>query len=184
MNNPKVIIKETKLGVGVFADKNFEIGEEIFEFIGPIIESNADIIPNSYVDKHCIQVSEHCYIGPAGGPDDFLNHSCEPNAGIKIRSNKLVLIAVKYINKGEEITFDYSTSMAEDRFEMDCGCESQSCRGRIKDFKHLPKETQDKYMKLEIVPQFVLDSRIKKGYDENKIKQKADQGCVKLSTTE
>ncbi len=96
-DNQKVIIKDTKFGMGVFADKDFEIGEEIFEFIGPIIESNADIISDSYVDKHSIQVGEHCYIGPAGGPNDFINHSCEPNAGIKIRNRRLFLIAIKYI---------------------------------------------------------------------------------------
>ena len=66
--------------------------------------------------------------------------------------------SIKDIKKGEEITWDYSTTMDEDKWEMDCVCQSKNCRKRIKDFKYLPKEIQQKYIKLGIVPDYILEN--------------------------
>ncbi|MBI2625395.1 MAG: hypothetical protein HYW70_03640 [Candidatus Nealsonbacteria bacterium] len=54
-----------------------------------------------------------------------------------------------------EITFDYSTTMDEDDWGMDCQCGSKSCRGRIRDFKYLPPDIQKKYLDLGIVPEYI-----------------------------
>ncbi|MBI2670644.1 hypothetical protein HYX18_01530 [Candidatus Woesearchaeota archaeon] len=55
-----------------------------------------------------------------------------------------------------EITFGYSTFMDENGWEMDCNCESKNCRKRIKGFKYLPKEIQQRYLTLGIVPEFII----------------------------
>lgn len=65
-------------------------------------------------------------------------------------------MAIKDIEKGEEITWDYSTTMDEDIWEMDCNCGSKKCRKRIRDFKYLPKEIKERYVKLGIVPDYNL----------------------------
>ena len=67
----------------------------------------------------------------------------------------MALFAVKDIETGQEITWDYSTTLDEDEWELDCACESAACRGRIRDFKHLPKNLQQKYISLGIVPDYV-----------------------------
>jgi hypothetical protein len=66
------------------------------------------------------------------------------------------LIAIRDISPGEQITFDYSTTMDEDDFEFDCLCGSPKCRGRIRDFKHLPADLRHQYIKLRIVPEYNL----------------------------
>lgn len=68
------------------------------------------------------------------------------------------VFANKNFKAGEEITWDYSTTMDEDKWEMDCVCQSKNCRKRIKDFKYLPKEIQQKYIKLGIVPDYILEN--------------------------
>lgn len=153
-----VIIKESKIDKGVFANKDFKKGEEIFQFCGPIIIGNDNIAPDSYTDNHCVQIGEDMYIGPSGGPDDYINHSCDPNGSFNISDNKASIIALKNIAKGEEITFDYSTSMAEDRYEINCSCGAGFCRQKIRDFKYLPAGVQREYTRLNAVPEFVLDS--------------------------
>jgi hypothetical protein len=64
------------------------------------------------------------------GEADWINHSCEPNAGI---SGQTVLVAMRRISPGEEICFDYA--MTEDHSpvyeEFDCYCNTSSCRRRI-----------------------------------------------------
>jgi hypothetical protein len=61
---------------------------------------------------------------------DWINHSCEPNAGI---AGQTVLVAMRRILPGEEVCFDYA--MSEDNTfaheEFDCYCSTPSCRKRI-----------------------------------------------------
>jgi SET domain-containing protein len=90
-------------------------------------------------------------MGPSGEVDNFFNHSCDPNAGLKITATKAVLVAIKDISLGQEITWDYSTTMDEDDWEMNGNCGSNNCSGKIRDFKYLPPEIQQKYLTLDIV---------------------------------
>ena len=147
---------QTLHGRAVFADRNISKGETVLVFKGELLH-NADIVPGSYEEEHSIQIGPDLYLGPSGELDDFVNHSCNPNAGLKMIEGKLVLVALKKIKKRDEICFDYSTSMEEDRWEMECSCGSRNCRKVIRDFKHLPKKTRQKYFRLGIVPEFISD---------------------------
>jgi SET domain-containing protein len=57
----------------------------------------------------------------------FLNHSCEPNVGF---AGNIVLVAMREISTGEEITTDYALFDDYDG-AMDCQCGTPSCRGTI-----------------------------------------------------
>lgn len=73
----------------------------------------------------------------------FINHSCNPNCGIK---DKLKVVAMRKIKKGEEITFDYAMSETSD-YKMKCNCKQKNCREIItgEDWKleKLQKNTKD-----------------------------------------
>ena len=57
----------------------------------------------------------------------FLNHSCEPNVGF---AGNTVVIAMRDIRPGEELTTDYA--LFDDHDEtMRCRCQTPSCRGTI-----------------------------------------------------
>ena len=60
--------------------------------------------------------------------DDFFNHSCEPNAGIK---GHIMMVAMKDIKKGQEITYDYAMTDADYDYSFKCGCGAKGCRGVI-----------------------------------------------------
>lgn len=144
-----------KAGLGVFAGNGFVEGERILTYEGPILTFD-EIADGSYEDEHCVQVGESTYIGPSGRYDDFVNCSCEPNSGLKVVNGEIVLVAIRNIGEGEEITFDYSTYMDENYWEMECRCGALNCRGRIRDFKYLPEEIQKRYLELGIVPEFIV----------------------------
>jgi len=57
----------------------------------------------------------------------FLNHSCEPNVGF---AGNIVLVAMRDIAAGEELTTDYALFDDYDG-EMACRCGTASCRGVI-----------------------------------------------------
>lgn len=150
-----IATQETEHGKGVFAIKPFAKGEVILQAKGPILDYD-DFEDGSYEDCHCLQIGERTYIGSSGDIDDFVNHSCDPNAGYRIVGERADLIAIRDIQPGEEITFDYSTSMHNDANEMDCACGAPQCRGRIHDWQYLPPELKSHYIKLGIVPDFLL----------------------------
>jgi hypothetical protein len=151
-------VRPTRFGKGVFAKREFTAGSRILQFRGRIYSRAAYLSKVNPVKCHYMQIGDNAFLGPTTTPDNFVNHCCEPNAGLVINNGKAWLVAIATIHPGDEITFDYSTSMAEDHWEMDCGCGAASCRGRVRDFKHLPPALQQEYAKLGIVPDFVLRS--------------------------
>ena len=56
---------------------------------------------------------------------DMLNHSCEPNCGL---SGSALLVAMRDIAVGEEITFDYAMCDASDYDEFSCMVGQPTCR--------------------------------------------------------
>lgn len=82
-----------------------------------------------------------------------MNHSCEPNAGVV---DDTVLIALRDIAPGEEITFDYSTTMSEQLETMQCLCGQATCRRVIGDFHDLPRAVKDRYLAARLVQQFIV----------------------------
>lgn len=153
----QAILGKSKNGVGVFANKVFKKGENLFEFKGNIFSYAQLPFPYEKVKDHYVQIDKNSYMGPSGWIDDFVNHSCNPNAGLKIENRKATLVSIKNIKTGQEITWDYSTTMDEDDWEIDCTCGSKNCRKRITDFKYLPKEVRRKYVRIGVVPQYILE---------------------------
>lgn len=151
-------VKSTKNGKGVFANKDFKSGETIFEFHGKFFTHETLPKPYSKVEDHYVQIDKDLYMGPSGGIDDFFNHACISNAGLKINGKKVFLLAIQVIKSGNEITWDYSTTMDEDDWEMDCECGGENCRRRIRDFKYLPPNLQKKYLDFGVVPKYIADN--------------------------
>ena len=71
----------------------------------------------------------------------FLNHSCEPNVGFGGNS---VLIAIRDIEAGEELTTDYALF---DDFDgsMECHCGRLLCRGQIDGRDWQRNDLQERY---------------------------------------
>lgn len=61
-------------------------------------------------------------------PARFLNHSCEPNAEAQIFGDQIWILALRTIQPGEEITFNYSYDL-ENYEEHPCRCGAAKCVG-------------------------------------------------------
>ena len=71
----------------------------------------------------------------------FINHSCAPNVGF---SGNVVLIAMRDVRQGEELTTDYALFDDSDE-QMPCRCGAPSCRGLITGRDWQRPELQRKY---------------------------------------
>jgi SET domain-containing protein len=89
-----------------------------------------------------VGVAENQWIDPAK-PFKFLNHSCNPSAGIK---GALSLVALHDMKEGDEITIDYSTIEGDPRWEMNCACGEKNCRKVIRSIYSIPKKQFDAYL--------------------------------------
>jgi SET domain-containing protein len=98
------------------------------------------------------------YISPKGRVGDFLNHSCYPNAKVTKRGEQLFIVAIASIKKDREVCIDYSTITAsDDVWEMECNCGSRRCRGMVRMFKKLPRQLRELYIRMSIVPSYIID---------------------------
>jgi hypothetical protein len=73
---------------------------------------------------------------------DRVNHSCNPNAGIR---GQVGLVAMRAIAPDEEICFDYAMSEANDIDDFDCRCGAPNCRGRVTIYDWQIPELQARY---------------------------------------
>lgn len=152
----KLSVRQGTHGRGVFTEEPIATGTRIIRFTGPLLR-HAETAPHILA----LQVGPDRYIGASGGFDDYINHSCEPNAGFKIEGTTADLHALRDIAAGEEILFDYSTTLDEDDFTMACQCGTSSCRKIIGDGKYLPNDVWQRYLSLGILPDYVRAQRDK-----------------------
>jgi SET domain-containing protein len=82
-------------------------------------------------------------------PNQYLNHSCNPNSSIK---GMVTMVALRDIKEGEEITIDYAVVEGDDMWEMHCFCGEKNCRKVIRSIQFMPKDQFQKY--LPYVPQY------------------------------
>jgi SET domain-containing protein len=150
----KLVVRNGTHGRGVFTEELIPASSLIIRFSGPFLRYN-----QTTASTYALQIGPDLYIGASGGLDDFINHSCDPNAGLQITGTTADLHAIRDIQAGEEIFFDYSTTLDEDDFTMSCLCGAPSCRRTIRDGKYLPEEVWRRYLGLGIIPEYVQRSR-------------------------
>ena len=76
-----------------------------------------------------IQVEEDLYlVSGRDGPADWVNHSCNPNCGLR---GQIALVALRRLEPGEEVCFDYAMSDGTPYDQFECGCGAPQCRGKI-----------------------------------------------------
>lgn len=113
------------------------------------IDEIDDLPPD--MQEYPMQIEERFVLGSRTNTEpedtDFFNHSCEPNSGFR---GQIFLVALRDIQKGEEITFDYAMVAAESQtsdivFELECNCGASACRGIITENDWKKQDLQEKY---------------------------------------
>jgi SET domain-containing protein len=123
-------------GIGVFASGFIPAGTKIVEFDGHRCRSH-ELTPDCFA----LQIDNDWWLSSDGTLlDDCINHSCDPNVGFT--HGDPVLYALRDITEGEELAWDYSTSINCEGWSLACLCKSKRCRGVILPFHELALEHQ------------------------------------------
>jgi hypothetical protein len=133
-HSPKVYVAESSIaGRGLFAKETINKDEVIGVKAGHIIEKEVfDSLPE-ICKRASLQVSDTHFVAPLT-PEEaprvmhYVNHSCNPNVGIK---GHLETVAMRKVLPGEELTGDYCVAYSNDHFSFTCNCQSSHCRKEI-----------------------------------------------------
>ena len=131
-------------GRGSIAVESIDAGEVIAAFGGRCVTRDEfDLLPTGQ-QVRSIQIEERLFLaGPVEPePADFINHSCEPNCGM---SGNNVLVALRDIEVGDALSYDYATSDGCDYDEFECACGSVNCRGKVTGYDWMLPELQIRY---------------------------------------
>jgi len=143
-------------GRGVFASSAIQKGTVVVRFKGR--ERWIWEIPRRLWER-CMQVDSDRYVVPARGSYGwYLNHSCNPNCGVK---GEREIVSLRRITPGEELTFDYSTNVGWEGFAMECHCGSKECRGTIRSYWSLSEELRRRRGRM--VSPYLLDKERPRG---------------------
>jgi uncharacterized protein len=118
-------------GKGCFATVPFARRKKIAEYTGERI-TNAEAERRGY--RRVLRISglddRWSIDGSRGGNGThYINHSCRPNAFMQTIGGHLLVLALRDIRPGEEITVDYVATLHPD--SKRCTCGAPNCRGRI-----------------------------------------------------
>ncbi|MDB5264592.1 MAG: nuclear protein [Parcubacteria group bacterium] len=129
-------------GQGVTAGEDIKKGETIQHIKGEAKFLAITSKEESLSYPNWIGIGKNKWIDP-NAPNQYLNHSCNPNSGIK---GTVTMVALKDIREGEEITVDYSIIEGDDLWEMPCSCGEANCRKVIRSIRYIPNEQFKKYL--------------------------------------
>ncbi len=152
---PHLCIKATNTGDGVFALSDIPQGTVVRVMSGERMtgeDIEAAIDRGEVCADDPFQIDEELFIKLDRIPYLF-NHSCDPNTGVRDVNQ---LVALRDIAHGEELTYDYSTTVCTHSvWRMACLCGSPHCRHVIQNARSIPQQQRARYRALRVIPAFI-----------------------------
>lgn len=143
-DDPPYRIRRSKVhGRGVFATRPIAKGARVAEYLGERIshrEADRRYEAKAADDNHTFlfTVDDKVVIdaGVKGNAARFINHGCDPNCETRIEDARVFIFAIRDIEAGEELTYDYMIGRSpNDPPNVDevfkCVCGSPKCRGTM-----------------------------------------------------
>jgi SET domain-containing protein len=140
---PAVRIEVRESGVhghGVYAMESIANGTRIIEYTGQRVSWEG--APNDENDPHTFNfgLDNGEVINPEIGGNDarWINHSCDPNCEAIEEDDRIFIDALRDIQAGEELFYDYALEIdepitEESKKKFACHCHSPNCRGTMLD---------------------------------------------------
>jgi len=141
---PLLEVRDSRLhGQGVFAAQRIAKGTRVIEYLGERVshaEADRRYEHKDAADNHTVLfiVDSRTVIdaGVDGNEARFINHACEPNCESVIEGGRVFIDAIRSIEPGEELTYDYQIQREpDDPPDVDavfaCRCGFKRCRGSM-----------------------------------------------------
>ena len=139
-------------GLGGFAVQWIREGTRVAEYVGERLtgaEVDARYPGGESASGHTFlfSVGDDTYVDAShhGNESRFINHSCDPNCESDVIDGRVYILALRDIEPGEELTYDYSLEVEEELLATGahryaCLCKSPCCRGTMLEDTSAPAE--------------------------------------------
>jgi len=126
-----LIVRSSDLhAAGVFATTRISKGEQVVEYTGPrISQSEGSRLYDDRPITYLFALDDPELLIDGHGTAAFINHSCDPNCETEEIDGHVWICAIRNIQPGEEITYDYNLFDGEG--DAPCYCGSKRCRGTL-----------------------------------------------------
>jgi SET domain-containing protein len=137
------IRKSSIQGRGAFATRRIRPGTRLIEYVGErISREEADVryddpsMPRHHTFLFALDDDTVIDAAVHGNEARYINHSCDPNCQAVIEGGHIFIEALRNIQPGAELTYDYAYERTaehgpEDEALYACRCGSPRCRGSI-----------------------------------------------------
>ncbi|MFY9675880.1 MAG: SET domain-containing protein-lysine N-methyltransferase [Terriglobales bacterium] len=123
---------------GCYTTKRIRKGTLIIEYVGePLSYEEADDLYDDYENTYLFGLDGGKVILDGFGVAAFINHACKPNCETDQIAGKMWVVALRDIEPGEELTYDYCLYDGEDA--APCYCGHKKCRGTMYSAAHVRK---------------------------------------------
>ena len=127
-------IGRSRTGLGLFATKPIKKGTKIIRYFGPLLDSRKKK-DDEMENKYLFELTNRWTIDGSIRENvaRYINHACRPNAesDVKPRKRKVFIRAIKNIEPGDEINYDYGTDYFK-AYLKPIGCKCDSCEKKRK----------------------------------------------------
>ena len=141
-------------GFGVFAARRIRKGTTIIEYLGDRLshaQADARYEDKDPDDNHTFLFTVDAKIvidaGVNGNEARYINHGCDPNCESSMRGKRIFIEAIRTIQPGEELAYDYQIQRdGDDAPNVDevfaCRCGAANCRGSMLEAPKKPRTAQ------------------------------------------
>ena len=132
MSSRPVRVGRSATGLGLFATKAIERNAYIVTYRGRRIPTaRAQERERQFGAKYMFEIDRHWTIDGSSRRNlgRYINHSCDANAEARLRAGRMVFVALRRIEPGEEITLDYGEEYF-DLYLKASGCRCTACHAK------------------------------------------------------
>jgi len=119
-------------GTGGFAARAIPRGSRVMEYIGEKISKVESLKRCEASNEYIFRLNDEFDLDGSveWNPARLINHSCTPNCDAVLQDGQVWLLALRPIEAGEELTFNYNYDLVDYR-EHPCSCGAVGCVGFI-----------------------------------------------------
>jgi uncharacterized protein len=132
MSSRRFRIGRSATGLGLFAIRPIKRSAHIGTYRGPRLTTEEADRREARGARYMFELNSRWTIDGSARYNvaRYINHSCWPNATPIIRKGKIVIVALRKIAPGEEITYNYGEEYLE-YFLQSGGCHCAACRIKV-----------------------------------------------------
>ena len=139
-----LIVRDSNIhSKGCYTTEPIADGTFIVEYTGErITKPDADERYENREDTYLFGLDDGTYVLDGDGVAAFINHSCDPNCESDEIDGHVWIYAIRDIQAGEELTYDYCLYDGDD--ESPCSCGAKNCRGTLYSEEELERKAKER----------------------------------------